>query len=145
MIDRGRALRLIAWLGLASAAAACQALLPSAADRITIQNDTTARITVLVNGGLIGAIEAGSTVDVPLVGHGGPPFRVEARSPGGNVLFDWSISEEEYRQVRDGDVSMSTGTATGCGWIEARYGEADPAGPVAEAPVGRAAPGGVCP
>ena len=124
----------------------CESFLPSPADHVTIENATTTIVTVLVNGGLVGPIEAGSVVDIPLGNRGGPPFRIEARSRGGNVLFEWTISAEEYQQVRDGSVSMSTGTAPGCGWIEARYGKADPADPnVAEAPVGRAAPGGVCP
>ena len=137
--------RVAAAIGLAGLLAGCQALLPSAADRLTIRNDTTTRLTIHVNGGLVGAIEAGSVDDIPLGGRGGPPFRIEARSAGGNVLFDWTISAGDYQQVRDGNASMSTGTAPGCGWIEARYGEADPAAPIAEAPVGRAAPGGVCP
>ena len=146
MIGAVRRVSLVALLGVAPTLGACQALIPSAADQLTIENDTTARLTVHVNGGLVGAIEAGSRVDIPLGGHGGPPFRIEARSPGGNVLFDWSISAGDYQQVRDGNASMSTGVAPGCGWIEARYGKADPAAPVApEAPVGRAAPGGVCP
>lgn len=141
---RWRPIVLVA-LGL-TIATGCQAFLPSAADRITIQNDTTTRVTIHVNGGLVDALEAGATHHVSLAGHGGPPFRIEARSPGGNVLYELSISVEDYRQVRDGNTSMSTGGATGCGWIEGRYGDLDPAAPVPpEAPVGRAVPGGVCP
>jgi hypothetical protein len=136
---------LLVALGL-TVAAGCQAFLPSSADRVTIENDTTTRVTILVNGGLVHAIEAGATAQIALQGTGGPPFRIEARSPGGNVLFEMAISPEDYRNVRDGLTTMSTGAAPGCGWIEAHYGEPDPAAPViAEAPVGRAAPGGVCP
>lgn len=145
MIRAGRQLPLVALLGLAPLVSACQALLPSPADRVTIQNDTTTIVTVLVNGGIVGPIEAGATGVIPLQGRGGPPFRIEARSRGNNLLFEWTITEREYRDVRDNQASMASGTAPGCGWIEARYGEAGPEGPMAEAPVGRAAPGGVCP
>ena len=140
-----RSPRIALVVGLAAIVSGCQALFPSPADRVTIQNDTTTLVTIHVNGGLVGTIEAGAMADIPLQGRGGPPFRIDARSRGGNLLFEWTISAEDYRQVRDGVASMSTGTAPGCGWIEARYGEADPAAPIAEAPVGRAAPGGVCP
>jgi hypothetical protein len=145
VIRARRVLPLVALFGLAPVASACQALFPSAADRVTIQNDTTTIVTVLVNGGLADRIEAGAIGVIQLQGRGGPPFRIEARSPGGNVLFEWTISEAEYGEVRDGNTTMSTGTAPGCGWIEARFGGADLEGPIAEAPVGRAAPGGVCP
>ena len=137
--------RVVRIIGLAAVVAGCQAFLPSAADQVTIRNDTTTVVSIHVNGGVVGRIEAGSVEDIPLGGLGGPPFRIEARSQGGNVLFDWTISVRDVRQVRDGSASMSTGAAPGCGWIEARYGEPDPAAPIAAAPVGRAAPGGVCP
>ncbi len=133
-------------LGLTVAVAGCQAILPSRADRVTIQNDTTTPVTVHVNAGWVATIEAGAMADIPIRGHGGPPFRIEARSRGGQVLFEMSISADDYAAVRDGHGSMTSGIAPGCGWIEARYGQPDPAAPVPpEAPVGRAAPGGVGP
>ena len=145
MIGIARALPLAALLGLAPVVGGCQALLPSAADTVILENDTTTVVTVHVNGAWVGTVEAGATADVSLQGRGGPPFRIEARSRGGNVLFDLTINADDYARVRDGSGSLSSGGAPGCGWIEARYGTPDPAAPIAPAPVGRAAPGGVCP
>jgi hypothetical protein len=57
-----------------------------------------------------------------------------------------TISPEDYEAVRDGQTTMSSGVAPGCGWIEARYGDPPADAPAApQAPVGVQAPGGVCP
>ena len=141
---------LLVALAAASISMACQSLsfLPSsAADRINLRNDTTTDVAVHVNGGLVGMVGAGQRVDLSILGHGGPPFRIEALSRSGAVLFDFLISTTDYEQVRDGQATMSTGADPGCGWIEVRYGEVDPPGgaELPEAPVGVGAPGGVCP
>ena len=138
---------LIVALVAASISVGCQSLsfLPSTSsteDRIDLRNDTTTDVTVRVNGGLVGTVGAGQRVELPIVGYGGPPFRIEALSLSGAVLFEWLISASDYQAVRDGQASMSTGADPGCGWIEARYG--DPAD-MPEAPVGVQPPGGVCP
>lgn len=138
--------RSLALVGVAILLSACDLLAPSPADRVYLENDTTTDVSVHVNGGFAATVPAGSAADVPIQGHGGPPFRIEARSRSGAVLFDMEISATDYQQVRDGQASMSSGVAPGCGWIEVNYGVADPNAPVApEAPVGRTAPGGVCP
>jgi hypothetical protein len=143
---RGAALA-VSLAAVAVVMAACQSLLPaSAADRVFLSNDTTTDVAVHVNGGWVGTVGAGASFDVPIGGHGGPPFHIEARSRSGAVLWEMTISPDDYEQVRDGRSSFSSGVAPGCGWIEARYGEPGPDAPAAaEAPVGVQAPGGVCP
>jgi hypothetical protein len=126
----------------------CRAFLPSnPGDHVQIRNDTTTDVAVHVNGAWVGTVAAGQHVDVPLGGHGGPPFRIEAKSRSGAVLFEMAISADDYQAVNEGRSAMGSGVAPGCGWIEVRYGKVDPADATAqvEAPVGVQAPGGVCP
>ena len=136
---------IVAVLVAASMAVGCQSLpfLPSsAADRINLRNDTGTQLAVRVNGGMVGMVGPGQRVDLSILGHGGPPFRIEAVSPSGAMLFDFLISPEDFEQVRKGESTMSSGSDPGCGWIEVRYG--DPAN-LPEAPVGVQPPSGVCP
>ena len=92
------------------------------ADTIQLTNATTTAVAVHVNGGWAGTYPAGAVTDVPIVGHGGPPFTIEVRSPSGAILSSVTFSADDARGVAAGSGSMSTGGDVGCGWIEIRYG-----------------------
>jgi hypothetical protein len=115
----------------------------AAEDRVQLRNETTTPVAVHVNGGWVGTYPAGAVVDVPIVGHGGPPFAVEVRSPSGALLTSVTLTAEDRRTVADGSTSMSSGGDVGCGWIEISYGGSMPPEPN----VGGARPpaAGVCP
>jgi hypothetical protein len=136
-------LRSLALVLVAALSLACTVPLEPA-ERLRLSNDTTSPVAVYVNGGWVGTYQAGATVDVPIRGHGGPPFAIEVRSPSGMVLSGITLSAEDVRQVADGSMSMATGGAVPCGWIDLAYGDdagpggADPAAPKPTA-------GGVCP
>ena len=101
------------------------------ADKIQLTNATTTAVAVHVNGGWAGTYPAGAVTDVPIVGHGGPPFVIEVRSPSGAVLWSMTLTVEEARSVAAGSSAMSGGSDVGCGWIEIGYGNiaGNPGGP----------------
>lgn len=103
------------------ALAACDVAVPPA-DRIALENRTDTPVAVHVNGGWVGTYPAGAVVNVPIRGHGGPPFRIEARSPSGAILSELTLSAQDAREVAEGRSSMSGGGAVPCGWIEWSYG-----------------------
>ena len=119
------------------------------ADKIQLTNATTTAVAVHVNGGWAGTYPAGAVTDVPIVGHGGPPFVIEVRSPSGAVLTSMTFSVEDARSVAAGSSAMSGGSAVDCGWIEIGYGSiaGSPGGPAEPpAPDGAVKPpaAGVC-
>lgn len=107
------------------------------ADRMGLINRTDTPVSVHVNGGWAGTYAAGAVADVPIRGHGGPPFRIEVRSPSGAVLSEWTISPQDAASVADGTSSMSGGGAVPCGWIGFSYGDQPDQPPGAE-PIGPA-------
>jgi hypothetical protein len=136
-------LRSLALVLVAALSLACTVPLEPA-ERLRLSNDTTSPVAVYVNGGWVGTYEAGKTVDVPIRGHGGPPFDVEVRSPSGMVLSEITLTAEDVRQVADGSMSMATGGAVPCGWIDLAYG--DDARPNDDDPTApKPTAGGVCP
>lgn len=115
------------------------------ADRIRLTNQTNIAVAVHVNGGWAGTYPPGAVADVPIRGHGGPPFRVEVRSPSGASLAELTISASDVTVVADGSTAMSTGSGVPCGWIELAYGEVPDQGPVGGGGVAPAPPTGPCP
>ena len=93
------------------------------ADRMGLINRTDTPVAVHVNGGWAGTYPPGAVAEVSIRGHGGPPFRIEVRSPSGAVLSEWTISAGDAASVADGTSSMSAGSAVPCGWIEFSYGD----------------------
>ena len=113
------------------------------ADRIFVRNATSGPLVVRINGQMAGAVNAGVDGAVSFAGLAGPPYRIEVRTPGGTVAFEYEITIDEFRQTSEGSSSSGGGTATPCGWVEVSYGSArfsDP-DPMAALPT----PGGFCP
>ena len=119
--------RLAAALGMvALVALGCMPVASLApADKIRLTNATTTAVAVHVNGGWAGTYPAGAITDVPIVGHGGPPFVIEVRSPSGAILSSVTFSADDARGVATGSSATSTGSDVGCGWIEIGYGNAE--------------------
>lgn len=126
-------------VGLALAACAVSV---SPADRIALENRTDTPVAVHVNGGWVGTYPAGAVVNVPIRGHGGPPFRIEVRSPSGAILYELTLSAGDALAVAEGQSSMTTGSAVPCGWIELSYGITVLEG---REPVAPQSPTGPCP
>jgi hypothetical protein len=66
---------------------------------LTVSNQTTLVVTVVVNGGVLQSVPPGE-VRAILVSGGSVPWAVEARAPSGRVLSSMT--------VRPGDVSQTT-------------------------------------
>ena len=135
-----RALGIAAAVLAALLAAGCTMAL-SPADRMGLINRTDTPVAVHVNGGWAGTYPPGAVAEVSIRGHGGPPFRIEVRSPSCAVLSEWTISAGDAASVADGTSSMSAGSAVPCGWIEFSYG--DPPDQPGATPLGP--PTGPCP
>lgn len=147
-------IRRATWHATRFAAAAMPALLLLAgctlamdpADRIGLVNGTDTPVAVHVNGGWAGTYPPGAVANVSIRGHGGPPFRIEVRSPSGAMLSGVTISAQDAAGVAEGSSSMSVGGAVPCGWIELSYGEsADPVAPPVQPRVPPAPATGPCP
>ena len=88
---------------------------------------------VSVNGAWVGTYPPGASVDVPIGGHGGPPYTITVHSPKGGELATFEIIGPDVSAVAGGaGVGGSSGTA--CGSIEFSFGAtgAAGAGPVAD-------------
>lgn len=102
---------------------------------IRLANGTIVPAVVTVNGSWVGTYAAGEIVDVPIGGHGGPPYRIEARSPAGTALGDFLITPGDVASLTAGS-SMGGATQTECGLIEFTFGEVlDPPETQTPAPV----------
>lgn len=91
-------------------------------DRIALENRTTTPVTVDVNGGWAGTYDAGAVANVPITGHGGPPYHIEVRSPSGALLTEITFSAADAQGVASGSTRGSTGGSVPCGWIQISYG-----------------------
>lgn len=117
--------------------AACQ---PSAGlgSTIALENRTSTPVAVEINGTWAGTYPAGAVANVPIAGHGSPPYRVEVRSPSGTLLSELTIQESDVQQVAQASTNLSVGNAVACGWIQLSYGVrvAPSAGVPAQDPTG---------
>lgn len=140
----GRLLR-VAWVVVALViVTACSPVITGdPTGHIRLGNETTTAVAVHVNGGWAGTYPAGAVVDVPIRGHGGPPFAIEIRSPSGAVLASVTFSASDVEGVRSGGGS-ATGSAVDCGWIDIGYGITDFAPPEGDGAV-RPPAAGICP
>lgn len=91
-------------------------------DTIALENRTSTPVSVNVNGGWAGTYAAGAVANVPITGHGGPPFDIEIRSPSGAVLTSMTFSAADAQAVAAGSSNQSGGGAVPCGWIQVSYG-----------------------
>jgi hypothetical protein len=67
---------------------------------VTVSNQTTLVVTVVVNGGVLRSVPPGEVRGMSVYHSGSGPWTVEARAPSGRVLSSMT--------VRPGDVSETT-------------------------------------
>ena len=105
---------------------------------IHFANRTTVPAVISVNGGWVGTYASGGSVDVPIGGHGGPPYRIEARSPAGTVLGEFIITAGDAASLTAGS-SMGGSSGSECGSVDFSFGPLggapQPAAPLLPAPV----------
>ena len=85
---RRRGLAAVLFAVVATISASCGwtggGAIPPDAERIGMVNATTAPVAVLVNGAWVGTYPAWSQqLELPIHGHGGPPWNVEFQGPNG--------------------------------------------------------------
>jgi hypothetical protein len=88
---------------------------------IHLANRTIVPAVVSVNGSWVGTYAAGESAEVPIGGHGGPPYRIEAHSPAGTALGDFEITARDVTSLTAGS-SMGGASQTACGLIEFTFG-----------------------
>jgi hypothetical protein len=106
-------------------------LVPTVGPVVRVENHTNTPVAVRVNASLVGTYAAGSSVDVPLAGAGGPPYHVSVHSPSGHELAQFDVSANDIESAPK-DLGGSAATfVLGCGTIRLSSGpiELDPAFP----------------
>ena len=75
-----------------------------------------------MKGGWVGTYAPGSSVDVPLAGHGDPPYMVTVHSPSGQILMQLEVTADDLKMAAD-DRGSSAGSSDGdCGTIRLSVG-----------------------
>ena len=105
---------------------------------IHFANRTIVPAAVSVNGSWVGTYASGESADVPIGGHGGPPYRIEAHSPAGIALGDFLITAGDVASLTAG-ASMGGSSSSDCGMVEYSFGANDeapqPGAPLLPAPI----------
>jgi len=97
-----------------------------------LENGTDVPIAVYVNGGWVGTYPPGTRTDVPIGGHGGPPYAIEVRTPSGVVLTQLGVSPAD---IANGG-SVGAGASMPCGEVQLTYGAVERrGGPARVAPI----------
>jgi hypothetical protein len=87
---------------------------PADAERIGMVNATTQPVAVLINGVWVGTYPAWSEQrELPIHGHGGPPWKVEFQGRNGLRLAELTVSDEDTRP------SVAVGHSSPCGEFRA--------------------------
>ena len=66
---------------------------PEDAERIGMVNATTTPVAVTVNGSWIGTYPGWSHVELPIHGHGGPPWTIAFETPHGDEIAELTIDD----------------------------------------------------
>lgn len=97
-------------------------------------NRTAVPAVVSVNGGWVGTYPVGAAVEVPIGGHGGPPYRLAVHTPSGALLTEFDITAQDVTSVTSGNGNIGGSATSDCGTIEFSFGAiAGGAGPAVPA------------
>jgi hypothetical protein len=109
-------------LALAVAVAGCAGFSADPTLRLGLENATDRPVLVYVNGEWVGTFAAGAqNDDIPSGAHGGPPWRLEARTDAGVVLVTAEVAAAPPSGTGTG---ATAGTA--CGDISLWAGDTRP-------------------
>lgn len=97
-------------------------LLPGGGPAVHLDNLTSGPVAVHVKGVWVGTYASGSSVDVPLGGHGNPPYQVAVLSPNGVMIASVDITADDVKVAADNNGSMSVGADLVCGSIRLSFG-----------------------
>ena len=98
-------------------------LLPIGGPAIHLDNRTSGPVTVNVKGAQVGTYPSGSSAEVPLGGHGEPPYMVTVHSPSGQVLIQLEVSAEDIKAAADGSGATSGSGDSVCGLVRLSMGK----------------------
>jgi hypothetical protein len=104
-------------------------LLPTGSQAAHIDNMTNTPMAVHIDGVWAGTYAPGTSADVPLVGHGAPPYAITVHSPSGGVLMQLVVSADDYQMAAEGTGSVSGDTELPCGTVRLSVGRIDLAMP----------------
>jgi hypothetical protein len=105
-------------------------------------NETDVAVGVYVNGSWVGTYAAGTEgVGVPYGGRGGPPWRIEFRTPSGATIASWDLTGDDIAFVEGGAAGTGTLLDTPCGRIIAWVGQRGSGGPAPDPNVPSPTPG----
>ncbi len=93
-----------------------------AAPPVSVSNQTNVAIALYVNGALAQTLEPETASEVPVTGHDGPPFSIEARTPSGTAIARWTVTADEYAAATSGKAGQDSTTAFPCGTIRLTVG-----------------------
>ena len=98
-------------------------VLPIGGPAIHLDNRTSGPVAVQVKGAWVGTYASGSSADVPLGGHGEPPYMVTVHSPGGKILLQLEVSAQDIKVAADGSGAMSGSNDSACGLVRLSVGK----------------------
>lgn len=106
---------------------------------ITMDNQTDTPVGLYVNDEWVGTYPAGASVQEPLGDHGGAPYVVDVRTPGGTSLARVDVNAAQAASITGGGPAVASEVGLPCGIIRLVVGElADHEAP---APAESVAPG----
>jgi hypothetical protein len=106
---------------------------------ITMDNQTDTPVGLYVNDEWVGTYPAGASVQEPLGDHGGAPYVVDVRTPGGTSLARVDVNAAQAASITGGGPAVASEVGLPCGIIRLVVGElADDEAP---APAESVAPG----
>jgi hypothetical protein len=97
-------------------------LLPASGPVIHLDNLTSSALTVEVKGSWVGTYASGTSVDIPIAGHGAPPYMVTVKSPNGTLVRQLEVTAEDVKSATDNSGSMWGDTELPCGFIRLGFG-----------------------
>jgi hypothetical protein len=118
----------LAVLALAVAAVSgCSSLFPRVLPPagVSISNQTTLEVTLLVNGSLVRRVPAGIQIEVPPTELPPQPWNVEARSPSGRLLVQMAVRPGDVDREGDAQTGVGGRVDLSCGRLDIWSGPAD--------------------
>ncbi len=117
------------WVVLLSVLAAGCGLLPGSGPVVRLDNLTNEAAAVEVNGAWLGTYAPGTSTDIPLQGHGAPPYRVGVRLANGQEVISMELSAEDVSDAADGSAGSAGMAELPCGTVRLSIGRVDQALP----------------
>lgn len=104
-------------------------LLPGPGAVVRLDNLTNEAAAVEVNGAWLGTYAPGTSTDIPLQGHGAPPYRVSVRLANGQELISMELTADHVRDAADGSGGSAAMAELPCGTVRLSIGRVDQALP----------------